>query len=430
VARERSRGHGGSGFRARPRPASPESSVAGPGSRGHGPGTNRRYRPAAPGASVSSVASGSSDRLPLVSTRIGRPSPSSSRWCSGVYGRKSPNAAVQGRGPCGLRSHDAVRQPRPAVRTLVPPALHQHDRASRRRRAAPPPVADISACARAASTSRTITANGLAQRCLRSRSRAHSRGIGRVAGEVVAAETLDRHDSAGPQIRQGGCQRRFPMCRRAASPDAGRRAAARSRGTRPARRLPLPVHQLHQLRAAGDDHRRAALRPGQDLDARFPAVAPRASRSTATRRTAASTPSRSRAPTAGAQLSYRRPGDAARRHIGNGAGQPPGGSAGRQNRGDQGSRRLPTSHCDATDPAAGGPAPGPQARWAKPFRGDGAGRGGGTGAGRDVGHGGGAARLAGSPDRCWWSAGGTSVRTAAAVGGRRRDWRSPHGPRP
>ena len=42
------------------------------------------------------------------------------------------------------------------------------------------------------------------------------------------------------------------------------------RSCRPA--LPVPVHELHELRAAGHDHRRAALRPRPDHDARVPAV--------------------------------------------------------------------------------------------------------------------------------------------------------------
>ena len=36
--------------------------------------------------------------------------------------------------------------------------------------------------------------------------------------------------------------------------------------------LPLPVHQLHELRAALHDHRRRALRPADDHDARLPDV--------------------------------------------------------------------------------------------------------------------------------------------------------------
>jgi len=42
----------------------------------------------------------------------------------------------------------------------------------------------------------------------------HRHGIGRVAGEVVAAEALDRHDPPGAEIRQRGGQRRFPVRRR------------------------------------------------------------------------------------------------------------------------------------------------------------------------------------------------------------------------
>ena len=77
-------------------------------------------------ASSSSWAMGSSLRLPLVITS-GRPTPASSRWCSGEYGRSRPSSASPGATPA------ATGRPRPTGR--------EHDRparatSARRRRSA------------------------------------------------------------------------------------------------------------------------------------------------------------------------------------------------------------------------------------------------------------------------------------------------------
>ena len=94
------------------------------------------------------------------------------------------------------------------------------------------------------------------------------------------------------------------------SPAGGEPRAAVTPGQRHLRRLPrravrprrqalsLPVHQLHQLRAALHDRARRALRPAEHDDGRRSRCARRAAPSTRTRRTAASTPSPTPARTA------------------------------------------------------------------------------------------------------------------------------------
>ena len=100
--------------------------------------------------------------------------------------------------------------------------------------------------------------------------------------EIVASERRGRARLALGLARRGHL-RRLP-----------------ARAVRPRRPpLPLPVHQLHQLRAALHDRARRALRPA--ARPRWPAsrCAPPAGPSTTTPPTAASTPSRTRARTAG-----------------------------------------------------------------------------------------------------------------------------------
>ena len=78
------------------------------------------------------------------------------------------------------------------------------------------------------------------------------------------------------------------------------------RSRRPAVRL--PVHQLHELRPAVHDRPRRALRPAAHHDGAASRCASGAPRSTTTRRTAASTPSRSAARPAVPRLSLLGPG--------------------------------------------------------------------------------------------------------------------------
>ena len=77
--------------------------------------------------------------------------------------------------------------------------------------------------------------------------------------------------------------------------------------------LPLPVHQLHELRPALHDRARRSLRPAAHDDGRLRDVRRSAAPSTRTRATAASTPSRTPARTAGPRVrwSIDRPADAA-----------------------------------------------------------------------------------------------------------------------
>ena len=63
--------------------------------------------------------------------------------------------------------------------------------------------------------------------------------------------------------------------------------------------VPLPVHQLYPVRTAVHDRRRRSVRPAADHDGRVPALRRLPARVRGPRVTAASTPSRSRAPSAG-----------------------------------------------------------------------------------------------------------------------------------
>ena len=87
----------------------------------------------------------------------------------------------------------------------------QHDRPHRPGRAAPLPRPDRPRRgARAASMPGTMTASGLPQRCLRSRSRVDGVLVGRVARQLEPAQSLDREDPPVPQHRFGRSQYRRP----------------------------------------------------------------------------------------------------------------------------------------------------------------------------------------------------------------------------
>ena len=77
------------------------------------------------------------------------------------------------------------------------------------------------------------------------------------------------------------------------------------------RRYRYPVHQLHQLRAALHHHRRAALRPRAHHDAPTSRCVPRATASTPTRPTGASTPQPNACPVCGPRVRLLRVGDGA-----------------------------------------------------------------------------------------------------------------------
>ena len=126
-------------------------------------------------------------------------------------------------------------------------------------------------------------------------------GRGAAAGRASSASRpSDAAGHRGARLRD----RREPAP--AASPHAPCRAGHRhlrrlpGRAVRPGRPpLPLPVHQLHQLRAAVHDRARRPLRPAADDDGRLRDVPGLPRPSTRTRATAASTPSRTPARPAG-----------------------------------------------------------------------------------------------------------------------------------
>jgi hypothetical protein len=106
-------------------------------------------------ASALEIAIGSSDRLPLVITS-GRPTAPSSRWWSGVYASITPTVSRPGltagvTAPSGRRRSSTMGRSRDASRAAA--------------------AGGTSARAAASANVRTITASGLASRCLRSRRR-------------------------------------------------------------------------------------------------------------------------------------------------------------------------------------------------------------------------------------------------------------------
>ena len=126
--------------------------------------------------------------------------------------------------------------------------------------------------------------------------------------DEVACEAQSPTGDQGFRIESSESDEAAPDLRLARRGDL-RRTASRSCSTRrPAVRLPVP--QLHELRAAADDHHGAPLRPSTDDDGRVRRCAPPAAPSTTTRPTAASTPSRPPArPAARACSSSTRAGD-------------------------------------------------------------------------------------------------------------------------
>ena len=160
-------------------------------SAGRAAGTGRRSRPGARARPRRDSAIGSSETLPLVITS-GSPTSASSRWCSGLYGSITPSSADRGATAAATRAPGrAAARARSAARAPASSASS---------------AASSSTSARAAATSGAISANGLSSRCLRARRAATARLVGGQAGEVVAAEALDR-DDAPPAARQRGGDR-------------------------------------------------------------------------------------------------------------------------------------------------------------------------------------------------------------------------------
>ncbi len=144
-------------------------------------------------------------------------------------------------------------------------AAHEHDRPRARREQ----VALLVGRARRAARARVvISANGLSSRCLRARSRATGRLVRRVAGEVVAAEPLDREDrsrrAAARPPRSIGSDSLRPAggtARSARRGSGGRAGSSYSRRHSAQSGKPAIVVLRPVVRDAGDDREaRPALR--------------------------------------------------------------------------------------------------------------------------------------------------------------------------
>ena len=225
--RARRRAARGSRARARASGAAPAARAA-PSRRcasrsgGRGRGSGRRCPPRRSSASASSKAIGSSETLPLVITSV-TPASASSRWCSGVV--RQHHAEV------GLARRDGGRdRARPAAGGAITIGR------SRPVSSAPPPASSTTS-ARAASRSGDHQRERLVLAVLARAQRGDGRLVVGAAGEVKAADALDRHDRAGAQRRGRGRDR---VGRRGAG--RGRRRgraaarAARTPGRRSARR--------------------------------------------------------------------------------------------------------------------------------------------------------------------------------------------------
>ena len=153
---------------------------------------------------------------------------------------------------------------RARARPARPPARRARPGAAARARSAAPastaarPTARRARRARAAAaTSATSSANGLSSRCLRERSAATASGVVGAAGEVVAAEALDRDDRAVAQQR-GGRRHRVGGAGHGAGPISVGPRAARRAGVR--LRVEAPVARVLVLRPAGGAHLEARHR--------------------------------------------------------------------------------------------------------------------------------------------------------------------------
>ena len=181
-------------------------------------------------ASASSWAIGSSETLPLVITS-GSPTSASSRWCSGEYGSSTPRSAERG-------ATDAA----PTARRPGRAARREHDRAV------------------AAGEQRRLLVGQRDERARRghvahhhrerlvlavlARAQRGDRGlVRRQAGEVVAADALDRDDPrrrAAPRPRRAAPRRRSrrPAAAAGSGRTPGTRWAARGSAGRPGPRTP------------------------------------------------------------------------------------------------------------------------------------------------------------------------------------------------
>ena len=239
--------------------------------------------------------------------------PSSTRSCA-----RSPPGRGAAREPRGAPDRGPRRGPGrgvPAVR-LAPGRAPRHPRArAQRERRGRDPRGGLGRALDAFATALATEAPPLARVDDGALGADRPRGPGRVRGGRLGRR---RRRAAGLPRRRD--VRRLP------------RGALRSR--RPP--LPLPVHQLHRLRAAVHDHRVAPVRPRAHVDARVPDVRGLPARVRGSRPTGASTPSPWRAPRAGRGCRSSTP--RRRRRSDRDRGGVP---ARRRDRGDQGPRRVP-----------------------------------------------------------------------------------------
>ena len=154
----------------------------------------------------------------------GRPTASSRRWWSGVYGRKIPRRAL----PAATLRASAGSPRRRATRRTIgrsgPVEQAALDRADAGQRVGRGHVGDHDR-------------ERLGPAALAVAQRPDGRLVGRVAGEVVAAEALDGDDLPRAQVGGGRGQRVVGAGRRGGrGRAAGRRAGARRPGRRRARR--------------------------------------------------------------------------------------------------------------------------------------------------------------------------------------------------
>ncbi len=197
-------------------------------------------------ASNSSVAIGSSERLPLVATS-GASTAARRRWWSGVEGSITPRRVDSG-ATFGATWTVAARPRRGRRRIGASGERSQRSAA-----------VETSQRARAAATSFTINASGFSRRTFPARRRATAASSASVAAEVEAAEPLHRDDPPVQERRRGGEERLVVAGERLAG-------AAPEREARPARRargrlgVEAPVARLLVLAAAVGAEREAAHR--------------------------------------------------------------------------------------------------------------------------------------------------------------------------
>ena len=221
--RARSRASGGGHCAPRDRAHAP-SRRCGSRSGGRGPGTGRRSAPAARARRRRGRRSARRRRCRW-SSRASSPTSASSRWCSGEYGSITPSSGAPGATDAGDRRIGAPRG--------------EHDRALGRRQQRPLGASSDTSDS-APRQRRRHQRERLVLAVLARPQRRHRRLVVGAAGEVIAADALDRDDRAGAQRGRGGgdriARRIGSRSLRAAAPTArtpGTRWAGRGSAGRP-----------------------------------------------------------------------------------------------------------------------------------------------------------------------------------------------------